>query len=346
MSLEDRPARAPAQEAARRPNGSQLYRLTILKRWLIERRRWNATRAMKEFEVSRRTVMDDLEYLRMFGYDVVYQHNIKSFVLDEPGGDMVSLQLRESEWAAMVLAQEILEKLGAQRSAEAIKQIGERVRQLMPQLLGSEQSEFSPALAVVRGPSPDDPLPHYEPLAQAVKDQLTVRIRYYTLYRDKESERLVDPYRLVSRDGRGYLVGYCHKRDRVNIFRLDRIRELALTKDVFLVDNDFKLEDFLGPMFGMFTDHKTFPVKIRFSAFVANWIREEVWHKTQTMSDLPDGSVQVDMEVTGLVAVKKWVLSFGSDAEVLEPPNLRREIEYEVEKLGVMYQDKTQDGRA
>ena len=327
----------PRFDPERRPNGSQLFRLITMKRWLFERRRWNARHAREEFEVSQRTIMDDLEYLRMFGYDVAYNARTRSYELEEDSGDLVSLQLRESEWAAIVLAQEILEQLGDERSADAIAQIGNRVQQLMPQLLGHNPSEFAPALSLIRGPSPDAPLPWLEPLGQAVKDQRTVLIRYYTLYRNETSERLVNPYRLVSREGRGYLVGYCHKRGRVIIFRLDRIRELTLTNDVFLIDTDFNLEEFLGPMFGMFNDHQNFEVKIRFSPFVATWIREEVWHKSQQMHDLPDGSVQVTMTVTGLVAVKKWVLSFGSDAEVVEPLHLRREIEYEVEKLGVMY---------
>jgi predicted DNA-binding transcriptional regulator YafY len=312
-----------------------------LKRWLFERRRWNATRAREELEVSHRTIMNDLENLRMLGYDIEYNHKTRSYELADESGDLVSLQLRESEWAAMVLAQEILEKLGAKRSAASIAQIGERVRQLMPQLMGSDRSDFAPALSIVRGPSPEEPLPWMDLLEEAVEHQQTIRIRYYTLYRNETSERLVDPYRLVSRDGRGYMVGFCHKRQRVIIFRMDRIRELAVTKDVFLVDSEFSLEKFLGPMFGMFTDHhQEFEVKIRFSSYVATWIREEVWHHTQTMCDLPDGSVQVDMRVTGLIAVKKWVLSFGSDAEVLEPQNLRREIEYEVDKLAAIYGKK------
>lgn len=336
MPTTDRPS-SRNQSRDRRATGPQLFRLSILRRWLIERRRWNANDAMEEFQVSRRTVMEDVEWLRQFGFDFAYNARTRSYEMQEESGDLVSLQLRESEWAAIVLAQEILEKLGAERSADAISKIGARVTQLMPQLLGADPSTFGPALSMVRGPSPDEPLPHLEPLQHAIKDQFTIRIRYYTLYRNETSERMVDPYRLVSREGRGYLVGYCHTRGRVIIFRLDRIRELFVSDDVFLIDNDFDLENFLGPMFGMFTDRQEFEVKIKFSPYVATWIREEVWHRSQTMSDLPDGSVQVNMTVTGLVAVKKWVLSFGSDAEVIEPQHLRREVEYEVDKLQAIY---------
>lgn len=246
MPTKDRPS-ARIQARDRRPTGPQLFRLNIMRRWLIERRRWNANDAMEEFQVSRRTVIDDVEWLRQFGFEIGYNAKTRSYELKEESGDLVSLQLRESEWAAIVLAQEILEKLGAERSAEAIAKIGARVTELMPQLLGADPSTFGPALSMVRGPSPDEPLPHLEPLQEAIKDQLAIRIRYYTLYRNETSERMVDPYRLVSREGRGYLVGYCHTRGRVIIFRLDRIRELSVSDDVFLIDNDFDLENCRRP---------------------------------------------------------------------------------------------------
>jgi predicted DNA-binding transcriptional regulator YafY len=305
--------------------------------WLLERRSWNASKAAKELQVSRRTIMADIEYLRMFGYDFEYDGKSRSFWQKEATGDLVSLQLRQSEWAAIVLAQEIYESIGAHPIAEAMQRISTRVQALMPQLLGSHQSEFAPALSLVRGPAPEEPLPYLSQLTTAIRDQETVHMRYYTLYRDHTSERLVDPYKLVTREGRGYLVGFCHARNRVIIFRLDRIRHLKVTRDVFLIDGDFSLEDFLGPMFGMFTDRQTFNVKIRFSPYVATWIREEVWHQSQSMRDLPDGSVQLDMEVTGLTAVKKWIFGFGSDAEVLEPLHLRRDIAYELDKMTERY---------
>ena len=68
-----------------------------------------------------------------------------------------------------------------------------------------------------------------------------------------------------------------------------------------------------------------------------SWIREDRWHKSQTFTDLPDGSLQVDMLVTGSVDVKRWILSFGKDAEVLAPKHLRSEIAAEAAEMGRSY---------
>ena len=58
----------------------------------------------------------------------------------------------------------------------------------------------------------------------AIFRRKTIVFSYYTMGRDKQSERKVDPYHLLFRGGQFYLVGYSHERDDVRVFRLSRIR--------------------------------------------------------------------------------------------------------------------------
>jgi proteasome accessory factor C len=61
-------------------------------------------------------------------------------------------------------------------------------------------------------------------LETAITKRRTVTFRYYTIGRDEEMERVVDPYALIWNGGQWYLVGYAHERDDVRVFRLTRIR--------------------------------------------------------------------------------------------------------------------------
>ncbi|MEA1901703.1 MAG: WYL domain-containing protein, partial [Thermodesulfobacteriota bacterium] len=63
-----------------------------------------------------------------------------------------------------------------------------------------------------------------------------------------------------------------------------------------------------------------------FSADQARYIKERKWSKTQKIKKQDDGSVILSMKTSGWWDVKKRVLSYGSDAEVLEPEELRKEI--------------------
>jgi proteasome accessory factor BC len=57
----------------------------------------------------------------------------------------------------------------------------------------------------------------------AISRRKTIEFSYYTMQRDDVSDRKVDPYHLVFRDGQFYLIGHSHEREAVRVFRLSRI---------------------------------------------------------------------------------------------------------------------------
>lgn len=75
-------------------------------------------------------------------------------------------------------------------------------------------------------------LAHLAVLVHAVHTHQQVNLHY----RDgngAETERVVDPYQVVNRYGRWYLVGYCHLRTSQRVFRLDRICAVTLLTATF-----------------------------------------------------------------------------------------------------------------
>lgn len=100
---------------------------------------------------------------------------------------------------------------------------------------------------------------------------------------------------------------------------------------------DFSLEDYLQNSLGIERGPQVYEVIIRFHRDQARWIKERQWHPGQVMEELPDGSLVLKMPLSGLQEVKRWVLSFGSRAEVLAPPELRREVAREAKELAALY---------
>ena len=116
-----------------------------------------------------------------------------------------------------------------------------------------------------------------------------------------------------------------------------RIKMLHQTKDTFEVPEDFSLDDFMRPSFVVFRGEPT-RVRIWFSADVAGYIRERIWHDTQEIHPQVDGSVIFEVEVAGIEEIKFWVLRWSSEALVLEPESLRDEIRVEAESLLKRYE--------
>ncbi len=70
--------------------------------------------------------------------------------------------------------------------------------------------------------------------------------------RKEKPKRKVGNYKIWFLNGTFYLIGYCHVRDEIIIFALDRIKILHQTDDTFDILKDFTLEEFIGASFGVF----------------------------------------------------------------------------------------------
>jgi predicted DNA-binding transcriptional regulator YafY len=171
---------------------------------------------------------------------------------------------------------------------------------------------------------------------EAALNRKSIEIVYYTMSRKKESKRKVDPYKVWFFNGTFYLIGLCHVREEVRVFALDRIKMLHQTKDTFEVPEDFSLDEFTGPSFGVFQGEPV-KVKVWFHPDAAGYIKEKIWHETQELHTQKDGSIIFEAEVAGTDEIKFWVMSWGSKALVLEPESLRDEIRAEAEAMQEEY---------
>ena len=81
--------------------------------------------------------------------------------------------------------------------------------------------------------SVDLPLPRSLPiLREALRTRTTVSLQYYTPNTDALTERRVDPLGVSLHDGHWYLRGWCHLRQDLRSFRVDRIEECRDTGDL------------------------------------------------------------------------------------------------------------------
>jgi hypothetical protein len=139
-------------------------------------------------------------------------------------------------------------------------------------------------------------------------------------------------YRFTVFDGGFYLVGHCHLRGAERIFAVERIRELRMLAQGFKLPPDFDAEEFLRHSWGIVRGEMV-PVTVIFSRSVARYIRDRLWHPSQKLRDLPDGRLEVSLRVADTVEVRRWILGYGGEAEVVEPEGLREALRREAESL-------------
>ena len=291
----------------------------------------SAAEIANRLEVSARTVERDLEQLRdFFGAPLIYDRFRRGYRYERPFS-LPRASLTAGELAVLLIGQRLLaETAGTPFAGAAQKVIGK-----LPLLLGEEVSvdpgEISFGLPKVRGDRRELEV-HFDLLSEAIASQRTVRMKYYAVTRDETLVREVDPYHLRLEAGAWYVIGYCHLRRDLRIFAVDRIEELELTGKRFERASSFTIEQYLGLSWGIESGplHR---VRVAFDPSQSRWIRERIWHEGQRLTETQDGGVILDMQVSGLQSIKRWILGFGRHARVLEPPELVRMVREEAEGI-------------
>lgn len=165
---------------------------------------------------------------------------------------------------------------------------------------------------------------------QAILAEKTVKTEYHTQSRNELTERLIDPYYLVPRDQRFYLIGFCHSAQEIRTFRLSRFRSLEMTGTAF-DKGDFNIKQYMKRTWSIERGNHHIPFKVKFSPAVARYIKEEEMFVRPKMEDLNDGSLLFEVTLNHDREFLNWVYSYGLEAEILEPKSYRDAMK---EKLG------------
>lgn len=81
-------------------------------------------------------------------------------------------------------------------------------------------------------------------LCRAIYERQQIRLHYQSR-NGQSSERLIDPYAVVHKIGMWYLAGYCHLRQDLRVFRLDRIQQLTTGSETFIRPSSFDAQSFV-----------------------------------------------------------------------------------------------------
>jgi predicted DNA-binding transcriptional regulator YafY len=136
-----------------------------------------------------------------------------------------------------------------------------------------------------------------------------------------ESRRL-DPYALAYRWGWWYVAGFCHLRQELRTFRLDRIQSLALLEDTYQIPADFDAKTYFDREF---QGGPQLRVRMRFSAEAAHiaLANRSSW---EAVEEQADGSVIVDLSAPDVNWAASLALAYGPLVTVLEPEEVRRTV--------------------
>ncbi len=137
-----------------------------------------------------------------------------------------------------------------------------------------------------------------------------------------------------------YVIGHSEAVDALRTYKLERIQSAVLTAESYNVPGDFPGLDYLRSAWSIVSGEEVVAVKLRFAARVAKRVRETVWHPSQAIADDPEhpGGCIWTAQIADLTDFTPWARSWGADAEVLAPVELREALVREVRRMGRVYE--------
>jgi predicted DNA-binding transcriptional regulator YafY len=175
-------------------------------------------------------------------------------------------------------------------------------------------------------------------LTKATSKLHTVQMRYFSAVRNKITRREVSSYRLWYTNGALYLIGYCHLRKDVRMFAVERIKSVTLTDHPFQIPLEFDIEDYVKDAIGIMRG-QPIKVELRFNTLTAAWVKDRIWHPTQTLTPLKSGELTMTLTVADNRELVGWILSFGSGVRVIQPVSLREAVRQEAKAIADQPED-------
>jgi predicted DNA-binding transcriptional regulator YafY len=173
---------------------------------------------------------------------------------------------------------------------------------------------------------------HVRQLTRAWADRRVVEIVYegaaYEGKPGERSRRTVRPFLIEPslQTHALYLIGWDEDRSGMRTFKIERIREVRITPRTFEPPEGATLEQDLRRGWDIIADQPPTRIVVRFSPAVADRVMETTWHPLQQTERTPDGGMIWRSTVSGVIEIRLWILSWGDDAEVLEPAELRQQV--------------------
>ena len=215
----------------------------------------------------------------------------------------------------------------------------DRLLKRLSAMLSEKEQELADALErlVVSNLKPKKDYSNKEEIIQvltrAILQRRVCSVLYHSFSKKKDVRFGIHPLHFFESQGGLYVlvqlsemsepVTDVHKTLRT--LAVERIQEIHMTTDTFEYPKGVNAADLLARAFDVIWNDSV-EVTVWFSETAAPYIKERVWPGQYTVEDQKDGSIIFHLETSGYEDVKRWVLSFGKDAKVLAPPQLRKDI--------------------
>jgi len=287
----------------------------------------------REFKVNRRTMYRDLGFLAEQGVPLWQENGV--FRINRARYQM-TVRLTYHESVALVLAGLLLARTFDERNPHVISAL-RRLALTLPQPLTAQLERA--ALRAQSQPTNHRHTAVLEAIAEGWGAGHKVQIVYCSPKDDTLRERVIAPYTLEATDAGIYVIAHDEASGEIRTFKLERLQTARVLPEAYTIPADFDAATYLENSWRIMTSDETVEVLLRFIPDVAPYVRERIWHASQTIESNADGGLTLRLSIADPREMLPWIRSWGAQVEALAPDWLRQSVAEEMRKGADMYSE-------
>ncbi len=298
-------------------NLMKLDRLIGILAILQQKEKITAGMLAEKFEVSRRTIVRDIETLCRAGLPIVTTQGQDGGIALMDGYVLNSAVLKKDELSAILTGLQSLNSISLDESTN-----------ILYKKLQSEQTSDEIRIDLASFYK-DDFADKITQLRYAIRTRHRVAFHYY--YGKGDEDKIIEPYQILYQWADWYVYGYSPQRHAFRTYKLRRLWHLQLLEETFVLRK--MPEETIRHGTNMTDDYKITAI---YAPSAAYRLVEE--YGPDSFRVMEDGNLYTEWGFSDPAYALSWFLSFGNAVTVIAPDAFIEQLREEIEKLSAKYQ--------
>jgi len=219
----------------------RLTRISSILIYLQSKRYISAEELTKKFNVSKRTIYRDIATLLEAGIPLGFEQSKGYFIVE--GFHLPPVAITEEEANALITAEKFILQQGdtslISNFQTLLVKIKSTLRFRQKENLDFLESRIGPSMKINSTSSNN-----LVSIQQAISNKLVLKIKYQSIHKEELTERLIEPLAVYYTEFAWITIAFCHLRNALREFRLDRILMLNQTQDKPVYQQTFSLKEY------------------------------------------------------------------------------------------------------
>ncbi|WP_214000902.1 YafY family protein [Arsukibacterium sp.] len=279
--------------------------------------------------VDKRTVRRYIRVLEDLGIPVTSVQGCSGGYMLVAGYKLPPMMFTNEETLALSLGLLAAKNLRLADTEAAISGVQAKLERVMPAKLKSRARAIAGNINIMLPEAATDtPRQHLEPLLNAIEQQCSVVISY-AANQQQPITRQIDPYGLLFRQGHWYMSGYCHLRQALRTFRLDRLQHVEPLADSFTRPADFNSAEHFQHSLNNMPGNLDVQVLLQTEQRTA----AEVLGAMASMLKPQNGGLLLSTRTDSSDCFALWLCQLPFAFSIIQPPELKQALKRHADKL-------------